>query len=294
MGELSDRLIVELCSMPSARSSGRKQSDRLRDIYLIGDIEKDTARSWIERLRELANETTGRSPVHQQRRRECHRRPRHSRCHPPRHQARHRSEDHRAGDGVFDGLDRPAGGKRRQAARLSAFLDHDSRAGEMGRLAVDDGGGAASGAAQTDAGPDLQDPVVPVGQTAASDHQGHQAHRLLPGRTERAGIRANRRGGRGRAPGAEAAAGGRERHALSPSAARGAASARSGARTARRGDRRGKLSLEGRGGQEKRYAIPPCQFRSARHSSSRRAALPATECRVGVHPSARARGLRTT
>ena len=32
----------------------------------------------------------------------------------------------------------------------------------------------------------------------------------------------------------------------------------------------------------------------ARHSSSRRAALPATECSVGVQPSARARGLRTT
>jgi ATP-dependent Clp protease, protease subunit len=38
--------------MPSARNSARKQ----RDIYLIGDIEKDTARSCIERLRELANE----------------------------------------------------------------------------------------------------------------------------------------------------------------------------------------------------------------------------------------------
>lgn len=32
------------------------QSDRLRDIYLIGDIEKETARHAIERLRELANE----------------------------------------------------------------------------------------------------------------------------------------------------------------------------------------------------------------------------------------------
>ncbi len=35
------------------------------------------------------------------------------------------------------------------------------------------------------------------------------------------------------------------------------------------------------------------QFRDARSSSSSRAALPATECSVGVHPSARARGLRT-
>ena len=32
-------------------------SDRLRDAYLIGDIEKDLARSVIERLRELANDS---------------------------------------------------------------------------------------------------------------------------------------------------------------------------------------------------------------------------------------------
>jgi ATP-dependent Clp protease, protease subunit len=35
----------------------REQADRLRDVYLIGDIEKDTARSVIERLRELANDS---------------------------------------------------------------------------------------------------------------------------------------------------------------------------------------------------------------------------------------------
>ncbi len=35
----------------------KEQSDRLRDIYLIGDIEKDTARAAIERLRELANDS---------------------------------------------------------------------------------------------------------------------------------------------------------------------------------------------------------------------------------------------
>ncbi len=34
----------------------KEQTDRLRDIYLIGDIEKDTARAAIERLRELAND----------------------------------------------------------------------------------------------------------------------------------------------------------------------------------------------------------------------------------------------
>src|SRR5712691_6608568 len=57
MGELSDRLIAEL--VDAVRAHPRKEtSDRLRDVYLIGDIEKDTARSCIERLRELANENS--------------------------------------------------------------------------------------------------------------------------------------------------------------------------------------------------------------------------------------------
>ncbi len=34
----------------------KETSDRLRDVYLIGDIEKDIARNVIERLRELAND----------------------------------------------------------------------------------------------------------------------------------------------------------------------------------------------------------------------------------------------
>jgi ATP-dependent Clp protease protease subunit len=55
MGDLSDRLIVEL--VDAVRGQLRKEAgDRLRDVYLIGDIEKDTARSCIERLRELAND----------------------------------------------------------------------------------------------------------------------------------------------------------------------------------------------------------------------------------------------
>jgi len=55
MGELSDRLIAEL--IDAVRAQLRKeQNDRLRDVYLIGDIEKDNARSCIERLRELAHE----------------------------------------------------------------------------------------------------------------------------------------------------------------------------------------------------------------------------------------------
>lgn len=57
---MNERLLNEL--VEAVKDIVRKeQSDRLRDIYLIGDIEKDTARNAIERLRELANE--GRRPI---------------------------------------------------------------------------------------------------------------------------------------------------------------------------------------------------------------------------------------
>jgi ATP-dependent Clp protease protease subunit len=53
--ELNDRLVMDL--VDAVRAILRKeQSDRLRDVYLIGDIEKDTARGVIERMRELAND----------------------------------------------------------------------------------------------------------------------------------------------------------------------------------------------------------------------------------------------
>jgi ATP-dependent Clp protease protease subunit len=55
MGELNERLIAEL--VDAVRGQLRKEAgDRLRDVYLIGDIEKDTARICIERLRDLAND----------------------------------------------------------------------------------------------------------------------------------------------------------------------------------------------------------------------------------------------
>jgi ATP-dependent Clp protease protease subunit len=57
MGELSDRLIAELVDAVRGQLR-REHNERLRDVYLIGDIEKDTARSCIERLRELAAENT--------------------------------------------------------------------------------------------------------------------------------------------------------------------------------------------------------------------------------------------
>src|SRR4051812_25548542 len=56
MGELSERLIAEL--VDAVRRQLRKEArDRIRDVYLIGDIEKDTARVCIERLRELASDS---------------------------------------------------------------------------------------------------------------------------------------------------------------------------------------------------------------------------------------------
>jgi ATP-dependent Clp protease, protease subunit len=56
MSELTDRLLNEFVDAVKDLVK-KEQSDRLRDIYLVGDIEKDTARQAIERLRELANES---------------------------------------------------------------------------------------------------------------------------------------------------------------------------------------------------------------------------------------------
>lgn len=57
MGELSERLIGELLDAVRAQLR-REQGERLREVYLIGDIEKDTARATIERLRELASDSS--------------------------------------------------------------------------------------------------------------------------------------------------------------------------------------------------------------------------------------------
>jgi ATP-dependent Clp protease protease subunit len=54
MGEINDRLLTEL--VDAVKDIVRKEhADQLRDIYVVGDIEKDAARLAIERLRELAN-----------------------------------------------------------------------------------------------------------------------------------------------------------------------------------------------------------------------------------------------
>jgi ATP-dependent Clp protease protease subunit len=58
MGEFSDRLVGELVDAVKAALK-KEHSERLRDVYLVGDIDKDTARAAIERIRELASEGTG-------------------------------------------------------------------------------------------------------------------------------------------------------------------------------------------------------------------------------------------
>jgi ATP-dependent Clp protease, protease subunit len=60
MSDISDRLLNEI--VDAVKDIVRKeQSDRLRDIYLVGDIDKDSARAVIERLREMANDS--RKPI---------------------------------------------------------------------------------------------------------------------------------------------------------------------------------------------------------------------------------------
>lgn len=53
--QMSDRLVSELVDAVKEIVK-KEQTDRLRDVYLIGDIEKDSAKAVIERLRELAND----------------------------------------------------------------------------------------------------------------------------------------------------------------------------------------------------------------------------------------------
>jgi ATP-dependent Clp protease protease subunit len=55
MSEFNERLVGELIDAVKAALK-KEQSERLRDVYLIGDIDKDTARAAIERIRELAGD----------------------------------------------------------------------------------------------------------------------------------------------------------------------------------------------------------------------------------------------
>jgi ATP-dependent Clp protease, protease subunit len=56
MAQPDDRLLHDV--IDAVRQLLRKEAaDRIRDVYLIGDIEKDSARAVIERLRELASDS---------------------------------------------------------------------------------------------------------------------------------------------------------------------------------------------------------------------------------------------
>jgi ATP-dependent Clp protease, protease subunit len=55
---IDDRLLSDLVS--AVREIVKKEdADRLRDVYLVGDIDKDTARVTIQRMREFASKGTG-------------------------------------------------------------------------------------------------------------------------------------------------------------------------------------------------------------------------------------------
>lgn len=60
MSEFNDRLLNELVDAVK-EIVHKEESARLRDVYLIGDIEKDTAKTAIEKLRDLANQS--RKPI---------------------------------------------------------------------------------------------------------------------------------------------------------------------------------------------------------------------------------------
>ena len=151
MGEINNQMLQEL--VEAVRQTLRKeQSDRLRDIYLIGDIEKDTARTAIERLRELANDSPRPITIYINS----------AGGNVTDGLAIHDAIRHLVSPGIevtiiVQGMAYSMGSVVLQAAspgtaaRVSAFLDHDSRAGEVGGMAVDDGGGAAPRSAQADA-----------------------------------------------------------------------------------------------------------------------------------------------
>jgi ATP-dependent Clp protease protease subunit len=58
MGDFNDRLVGELIDAVKAALK-KERAERLRDVYLIGDIDKDSARASIERIREFANDGSG-------------------------------------------------------------------------------------------------------------------------------------------------------------------------------------------------------------------------------------------
>ena len=194
MSDISDRLLNDI--VDAVKDLVRKeQSDRLRDIYLIGDIDKDSARGVIERLRELANES--RRPITLYINSAGGNVTDGLALHDTIAQlVSHRHHDHhrRAGDGVFDGIGRAAGGEpgRRWAFPHSWIMIH-----EPAKWA---GWQSTTAAAQhLDRLKQMQDQIYRIladrsGQAAAPDHPRHEAHRLLSGRGARPALRADRPG----------------------------------------------------------------------------------------------------
>src|SRR3954465_5015247 len=150
MSDISDRLLTEL--VDAVKDILRKeQSDRLRDVYLIGDIDKDSARSVIERLRELANDSkrpltlyinsaggnvTDGLAIHDA--------VRHLVARGVEVTITVQGMAYSLGSGGLQaprpgGRGRPAAGGPRAAPGVRPLVDHDSRAGEVGGVAVDDG-----------------------------------------------------------------------------------------------------------------------------------------------------------
>jgi ATP-dependent Clp protease protease subunit len=54
---ISDRLVNDLVEAVK-EAIKKEESERLRDVYLVGDIDKDSARASIQRLRELAADSS--------------------------------------------------------------------------------------------------------------------------------------------------------------------------------------------------------------------------------------------
>ena len=204
MAELTDRMVGEL--VDAVRQVLRRESqERLRDVYLVGDIEKDTARSCIERLRELANDGTRPITLYINS----------AGGNVTDGLAIHDSVRHIVSRGievtiVVQGMAYSMGSIVLQAAsegRRLAFPHSWIMIHEPAKWA---GWQSTSAAAQhLERLKQMQDQiyktaVVALRQAAPPDHPGHQAHRFLSRRATGARVRIDRRRAGGRTARAEA------------------------------------------------------------------------------------------
>ena len=175
--DLTDRLVVELIESVK-QVLKREASERLREVYLVGDIDKDSARQVIERMRELANDNTRPITLYLNT----------AGGNVTDGLAIHDSIREIVSRGcevtiVVQGMAYSMGSVLLQAAstgtasRVSARVDHDPRAREVGRLAVDHGGPAPPRSAAADAGSDLPHPRQALRPAAQADHPRHPPQR---------------------------------------------------------------------------------------------------------------------